>query len=156
MDSNKNNEVKKYPINNKTLFFLNYGSANIVPHNNAVALWLRILGTLLLLLFIHVLANYYASRKGFIFGTLVLIVPIILLRLLSYYLPIPINLRQFELFDPSVYGSSLFLRSLGDLLINSLLFVWMAPQMFLLLAVWMAPKSIKLSAVWMVPTWVSL
>lgn len=111
-------------IGGKTLFYLDYGSANIVPHNNAVALWLRILGALFVLLFIHVCANYYVSKKGFIYGALMLIIPVVLLRLISYFLPIPLNFSQLELFDPSIYGSGFFLRSLGDLLINSLLFVW--------------------------------
>ena len=35
-----------------------------------------------------------------------------------------LNLRQFELFDPSIYSSSFVLKSLGDLLINSFLFCW--------------------------------
>jgi signal transduction histidine kinase len=43
---------------------------------------------------------------------------------LSYFFPVPLNLRQFELFDPAIYGSSFVLRSLGDLLINVVLFLW--------------------------------
>ncbi len=38
--------------------------------------------------------------------------------------PDVLDLRQFELFDPAIYGSSFVLSSLGDLLINSLLFTW--------------------------------
>jgi hypothetical protein len=36
-----------------------------------------------------------------------------------------VNLRQFELFDPSNYASSEVHRSLGDLLINACLFSWL-------------------------------
>lgn len=91
--------------------------------NNIIAVWLSILATLMLLLMVHMIASFIADRhlgKGilFFFGA------IVLLRICSYYLPIPINFRQFELFDPSVYGSNMVLRSLGDLLINSILFVW--------------------------------
>lgn len=115
-------EVKD--MNDKTLFYLERGTVNVIPHNNPVALWLRIIGTFLILLFLHVLSNHYVSKKGFIYGSLMLIIPVVLLRVLSYYVPVPLNFRQFELFDPSIYGSSYFLRSLGDLLINSVLFVW--------------------------------
>lgn len=45
-------------------------------------------------------------------------------RMLSYFYPIPIYFRQFKLFDPTVYGANFVLRSLGDLLINLLLLVW--------------------------------
>ena len=53
-----------------------------------------------------------------------MIIPVLLLRIASYYLPIPLNFRQLELFDPSIYASNFVLRSLGDLLINSFLFIW--------------------------------
>jgi hypothetical protein len=44
---------------------------------------------------------------------------------LSYFFPFPFNFRQFELFDPRVYGSNPIHRSLGDLLINSIFFCWL-------------------------------
>jgi hypothetical protein len=47
------------------------------------------------------------------------------LRLVSYFFPFPVNLRQFELFDPSNYASSEIHKSLGDLLINACLFSWL-------------------------------
>ena len=47
-----------------------------------------------------------------------------LLRVISYYFSIPVNFREFELFSPTIYGANMILKTLGDLLINSLLFVW--------------------------------
>ena len=41
-----------------------------------------------------------------------------ILRLITYGFPDMLALRQFELFDPTIYGSSLVLSSLGDLLIH--------------------------------------
>jgi hypothetical protein len=53
-----------------------------------------------------------------------LIVVLIIFRLSLYFYPLVFEFRQFELFDPAVYGTNLVNRTLGDLLINSLLFSW--------------------------------
>ena len=58
-------------------------------------------------------------------GSLFLVLTVLVISVLSYVLPIPFNFRQLELFDPSVYGSNKIMRSLGDLLINSVLFLWL-------------------------------
>lgn len=105
------------------LFYLRQ-LANPVEHDNMVAMWFRILASILILFFIYKLANYYVLKKGFWVGFTVLMLPIILLRILSYHLSIPLNFKQLELFDPSVYGANFILKSLGDLFINSLLFIW--------------------------------
>ncbi len=109
----------------KKLFNLIKKAGTIIPRNNIVSVILRLLGSLLVLLFIHICAIYIAMhnrlwKAAFFLGGIV-----IALRIASYYFPIPLNFRQFELFDPSVYGSNVVLRSLGDLLINAVLFVWL-------------------------------
>jgi signal transduction histidine kinase len=53
-----------------------------------------------------------------------LVILVIFLRVVSYYFSIPVNFREFELFSPTIYGSNTILKTLGDLLINALLFVW--------------------------------
>ena len=111
-------------ISESDLFYLVEKPGNVIPENNRVALWFRILAVLLVLLFIHLMATHIASKQNLSKALIFLIVVIFILRLLSYYFPVPLNFRQFELFDPSIYGSSFVLRSLGDLLINSVLFTW--------------------------------
>ncbi|MBK7123827.1 MAG: GHKL domain-containing protein [Chitinophagaceae bacterium] len=106
------------------LFYLMEKTGNVVPKNNAVAAWFRIIAAILVLLFIHLLAVKIAVTQNLARALFFLIPIVILLRLLSYYVPVPVNFRQFELFDPAVYGSNFILRSLGDLLINALLFTW--------------------------------
>jgi len=116
----------KYVIkdhNGNDLFYLRQLS-NPLPHDNLLAILLRILASILLLFFLHKLANYYIRKSGFWIGLLVLVVPLFFLRILSYLFPIPLNFKSLELFDPSVYGANFILRSLGDLLINSILFIW--------------------------------
>lgn len=119
-----NNGPAVRSVTGKTLFFLAEKSGPTVPRNNLVAVWLRILAALLVLIFIHLLAVKIAISRGLLKALLFLIPLVLLLRVLSYYFPIPLNLRQFELFDPVIYGSTTILRSLGDLLINAVLFTW--------------------------------
>ncbi len=111
-------------ISGAPLFYLTSTNNFTASFNNPFAIVLKIIGTLLLLIFLHITANAIVIQKGFLAGFLYLFVPVILLRLLSYFLPLPFNLRQFDLFDPTIYASNLINKSLGDLLINSLLFVW--------------------------------
>ncbi len=111
-------------INGTNLFYLAEKSGYAVPKNNMLAVWFRIFAAIFVLLFIHLLATSIAVKHSLTKAALFLITVIFLLRFISYYLPVPLNFRQFELFDPAIYGSNLVLRSLGDLLINSLLFTW--------------------------------
>jgi two-component system, NtrC family, nitrogen regulation sensor histidine kinase NtrY len=111
-------------LNGNHLFYLSKNPGTIIPKNNIISVWLRILGTFFILMFIHFCAVYISMHSRLWKASLFLIVLVFGLRIISYYFPLPLNFRQFELFDPSVYGSSFVLRSLGDLLINAVLFVW--------------------------------
>ncbi len=113
-----------YDIHGNTLFYVEQVKTDIISRDSDFSLWLRILATILILFFIHKLARFYFEKKGFWYSFVVLVVPVLLLRVASYYLPIPLNFRQLELFDPSIYASNFILPSLGDLLINSFLFIW--------------------------------
>jgi len=108
----------------ETLFYLKKVK-NTVNHDNPYSTLLRILGTILILFFIQKLARFYLEKKGFLFSFFILLIPVLLLRVLSYFLPIPLNFAQYDLFSPTIYHSDPVLRSLGDLLINSILFIWM-------------------------------
>ncbi len=108
----------------KTIFYLEKLNSITVAHNNIFSQWLRILAAILVLSFVHKLAKFYVRKKGFWAGLAVLLFCVVSLRTLSYFLPIPLNFQQLELFDPKIYGSNSVLKSLGDLLINSLLFIW--------------------------------
>ncbi len=113
-------------INGRDLFYIAEKSGYVVPRNNMLAVWFRLLAAIFVLLFIHLQATNIAKEQRLTKAILFLIPVVLILRLISYYLPVPLNFRQFELFDPAIYGSSFILRSLGDLLINSLLFTWFA------------------------------
>lgn len=94
-----------------------------IPQNTLLASLFRLLAALVVFLMVHLFATWLV-KKNFYQGAGFLTACIAVARATSYFLPIPLNLRQFELFDPSIYGSNAVLRSLGDLLINALLFLW--------------------------------
>jgi hypothetical protein len=104
----------EFPVNSlsgKTLFYLDKKTSGAVPYNNRLTIILRFSGLLLLLLFIHLVAESLAQRKIWK-GVLFLGVSLFVIRLLIYFFPGLLNLRQFELFDPSIYGSNMIQRSL--------------------------------------------
>ena len=105
------------------LFSFEQKPGNMIQGNNKIAIVLRILAVLFVFLFIHLTATFFVV-KNFYKGAILLVILITGLRVISYFTPIPLNLRQFELFDPAIYGSNSILRSLGDLLINGFLFLW--------------------------------
>lgn len=108
----------------KILFYLDKKASVAVAYNDRRTILLRFSGVLLLFLFIHLLVESVArkNRTWKAIGLLTLI--LLILRLSTYYFPSILNLRQFELFSPLIYGSNPIQRSLGDLLINSILFCW--------------------------------
>ncbi len=121
--SNPASGVSVKSIKGNSLFYLTQISGSSNYRNNFISVALRILAALCVLMFIHFCAFFFASKKLWK-GIVFFLVTVIGLRVASYYFPLPLNFRQFELFDPAVYGSGYILRSLGDLLINALLFVW--------------------------------
>lgn len=118
----------RYPVQSiegTTLFYLQPKTLINQAGSDWFTLLLRILGSLLTLFFFHNVALSFSRTFGALAGVSFMVVLMIGLRVLSYFFPIPANFRQFELFDPVIYGSSIISRSLGDLLINSILFFWM-------------------------------
>lgn len=117
----------QFPIHSKAgvpLFYIDKKITVSVPYNDTFTIMLRLGGVLLLLLFFHLTAESVSKTRGNwpAIGLLALI--IVLLRVVSYQYPSLLNLRQFELFDPAIYGSNVVQRSLGDLLLNASLFCW--------------------------------
>lgn len=116
-----------YPVKNSygnTLFYLQRINEHLQQHN----IWsivLVITGFLFFFMYLQQSADMIARRFGVWYGTAFLVVSLVLLRIATYFLPEVLDLRQFELFDPYIYGSSLVLSSLGDLVINALLMCWM-------------------------------
>jgi two-component system, NtrC family, nitrogen regulation sensor histidine kinase NtrY len=105
------------------LFWLNQ-QRNYLQPLGMLTVITRLLAVLFLLLFVHYAASAIAKKYSFAAGLLFLIVFVVAARVCSYLFPVPLNFRQFELFDPAVYSSGNIHKSLGDLLINSFLLLW--------------------------------
>jgi two-component system nitrogen regulation sensor histidine kinase NtrY len=120
-------DTGEFPVANSqgtTLFYLNkkpnyHASAHNWPIPSVI-----LLGLLLILIIIHNIAHTIRERWGAAWGIGFLIAIILTLRIIVYVFPGWLNLRQFELFDPTIYSSSVALSSLGDLVINAFLFFW--------------------------------
>ncbi|MBC6492068.1 ATP-binding protein [Flavihumibacter stibioxidans] len=125
--------------NGTILFYLQPKSSEVIGYANEWALALDVLAILLLLIVVHNIANSIGEKYGFLRGLIFLSGTIVLLRGASYFVKSLFAWRQFELFDPSIYSSSAFLPSLGDLLINVLLFCW------ILLFIYKRSRAIDLS-----------
>ena len=75
------------------------------------------------LFLIHVIVSKTIS-KYFWISTILFFATFIFIRWMNTYYHIPAFLYDYKLFDPSVYASSLWFPSLGDLLIDSLICLW--------------------------------
>jgi two-component system, NtrC family, nitrogen regulation sensor histidine kinase NtrY len=118
-----------YPVKNslgKVLYYLGQKGDGKTITNDWITILLRILGSLFILFYLHEISFQVSGRYGAGWGIAFLFSGIVLLRGLTYYFSVPFDFRQFELFSPSVYGYNYILKSLGDLLINALLFFWLA------------------------------
>jgi len=122
-------KITEFPVTSPsgtTLFYLDKKVSGAVPFNNRLTVLLRFCGLFFLFVFLHLLADSTTRKKGPWRGIGLLALLLLLLRLFTYSFPALLNLRQFELFNPAYYGSNPVQRSLGDLLINAMLFCWVA------------------------------
>ncbi|HLG40556.1 MAG TPA: hypothetical protein VI461_12850, partial [Chitinophagaceae bacterium] len=123
----ENNVETPFPIKSlsgKTLFYFTKKETGAVPYNSKLTLILRLGGIAFLLLFVHMLAESIARRKKAWTSIAFLGIVLLGIRVATYLFPALLNLRQFELFDPTIYGSNIVQRTLGDLLFNSIFFCW--------------------------------
>jgi signal transduction histidine kinase len=111
-------------LQGNTLFYLNKINNSGLVRNDRLTIFLRFGGLLLLLLSVHLFAESI-SRRRLGRGIFFLAASLLLIRIAIYLFPGLLNLRQFDLFDPQIYGSNIVQRSLGDLLLNSIFFCWM-------------------------------
>ena len=93
-------------------------------YTNWWSILLVLTGIFFLFLYIHNAAHYINLRFGLWIGVGFLVLFLVALRMITYMFPSMLDLRQFELFDPAIYSSGFIFSSLGDLLINALLFCW--------------------------------
>lgn len=113
-------------IEGQVLFYLDKKAGYNPAAQDNISIAFRLSAFILLLMFIHFTAEHLVKQYGSLKGITWLAGMLLFLRIIIYVFPALLNLRQFELFDPEIYGSNNVLRSLGDLLINSILFCWVS------------------------------
>ena len=115
-----------HTLNNQHLFYIAQKIHASVLASDPVTLLIRIVALILFLGLIQFAAESITRKFGAVKGALFLGVTLIFIRLLVYLFPSFFYLRQFQLFDPGIYSTNWLNRSLGDLLINTILFCWVA------------------------------
>jgi len=113
-------------VNDKVLFYVGKKTSQQLAANDALTIVLRLAALIFLLVFLHFVAEEIVVKNRARNGIIFLVVILLLLRYLLYVLPDVFSLRQFPLFDPTIYAANLVNRSLGDLLINTVLFCWIS------------------------------
>lgn len=74
---------------------------------------------------IQLMAIYLTRKRTPIIGFMITLVIILALRILLYIYGLPFNLDTLQFFSSTLYASSIYLRSLGDLFINTLCILWL-------------------------------
>lgn len=118
-----------YPIYNsfgKKLFYFKEKKESDSSYKlDSISITLRVIGFLFLIVFFNAFCNTISKEKGYLLGYFIFAILLIGIRILMYFLPIPFAIRNYELFEPYIYASSSILPSLGDLLINCVIAVWL-------------------------------
>ncbi|HEX6846054.1 MAG TPA: HAMP domain-containing sensor histidine kinase [Chitinophagaceae bacterium] len=117
------NEYRVRSLSGDILFYVSPQAQTARPPEDLPVI-LKLIAIFFLLLYIHSIAEQLARQYGLWKGLVFLLITLVGLRVFNYYTSFPINLRQFELFNPNIYASSSVNKSLGDLLINSIFFCW--------------------------------
>ena len=121
------NDLDDTPIYSKDgiyLFSIELKEGKQFVSYDIITILFRIAAILLLLFFVHAIANDLIEQVGIKKGLLFLILSISFLRLISYLFPFPFDYSKLSLFDPTIYASNLLHPSLGDLFLNAVLFYW--------------------------------
>ena len=128
---NATNDVRNY--NGEYLFSLEFNSANnSVSSATYVSILLTLIGFVFLILFLKVLCSDLLSKQGKNYSTIVFLILIVVIRYFSITLSLPESFYSFDLFSPTIFANanSIWLTSLGDLLLNVILLFYMTYTFF--------------------------
>lgn len=113
------------PIRNtdgKVLFYLERKASVSSDTPNAFSIVLRIAAMIFFLFFINNVAKEITLHKNFLQGFSFLIIMLFIFRLITYYFPFPVDFTQLYLFNPELYHFNKVNASLGDVVMNVILF----------------------------------
>lgn len=117
-------EKTAYPvnINNKAAFYLKQRPDAQFAFDNAISLILRIVGLFLIFVALYIILSKKFAKRNYLLEIYLFVACLISFRLILYLVKPLFNFGNFSLFDPNIYGTNVILNSLGDLLINAILF----------------------------------
>ena len=110
--------------NRKVLFHIKEVTHTNLATKDILTVMLRVAAIILFLIYIQFVAESITQRFRALHGIIFLALAFFIIRVILYKFPALLSLRQFSLFDPGIYASNNINPSLGDLLINSVLFCW--------------------------------
>ena len=128
---NASNDVRNY--NGDYLFSLEFNPANnSVSLASYISVFLSLLGFVFLVLFIKAFCADLLSKKGKNYSTIVFLTLIVVLRYCSIKFAFPESFYSFDLFSPTIFANanSIWLTSLGDLLLNVILLFYLTYVFF--------------------------
>ena len=102
--------------------------ADVTHTDNSVNIALILVYLLILLMlcyYLHSAALNLAKSRGAMWGLAFLAVSVLLIRYGMIVLKIPADLYRLDIFNPTLYGSTLFAESLGDLLLSCAACFWL-------------------------------
>lgn len=111
-------------LNGKPLFYINRKAFTPTPVNDITTFLLRLSALVLLTIYLHLASDSLVRRLGSIRGVSVLVAGLLLIRVILFAFPAFFYLKQYPLFSPEIYGSNWLNPSLGDLLLNAIIFCW--------------------------------
>jgi hypothetical protein len=112
-------------ISGKEIFYLKFNSADQPPWIPDVIMIVLLMAAVIFSISWLQLVGINISRKYSAFLGLIFTIAIIVgVRVLSYKYDLPFNLNQLPIFSSMLYATSALHKSLGDLLLNALSFLW--------------------------------
>jgi signal transduction histidine kinase len=113
--------------NNKgeTLFGLYLSGEAVGKDVSYIVLIAQLVALLLAAYYLKLMVHKLLVRNGFAIAIMVLTFTLVVTRALMIAYNIPKELYQLDIFNPKYYASSAFNGSLGDLVINSFLVMWL-------------------------------
>lgn len=121
--------VDSYPIadiDGKNVFHVNFKTQSLPEWSpGTVIISLLLLAILFTVFWLQLITTYYTQKNSFWSGFFLLGGIILVFRVLTYRFGLPFNLEVLPIFRPQLYAASIVLNSLGQLLLNAVLFLWL-------------------------------
>ena len=115
-----------HSLSGDTVFHLKFNDKALPEWEPGVTIiTLIILALLITVFWLQLIITYYTRVKSYWTGFFLLGAIILTFRVLTYRFGLPFNMDTLPVFRPQLYASSILLNSLGQLVINTLLFLWL-------------------------------